>query len=76
MQKLSFYDLYKFAYTQEASDIHLLFGKMPQIRVHGELEDCQGCVEGALKDEDIENNPREEPAFDLNKECKKAFEAE
>ncbi|MBI4272594.1 PilT/PilU family type 4a pilus ATPase [Candidatus Uhrbacteria bacterium] len=55
MQKLSFYDLYKFAYGKEASDIHLLFGKLPQIRVHGELEDCTDCTEGPLKDEEIES---------------------
>lgn len=53
--KLSFYDIYKSAYAKEASDIHLLFGKRPQIRVHGELEDCADCVDSVLKNEDIES---------------------
>ncbi|MBI4239807.1 PilT/PilU family type 4a pilus ATPase [Candidatus Uhrbacteria bacterium] len=36
---MKFYDIYKEAYSKEASDIHLIVGKPIQLRIHGELQD-------------------------------------
>lgn len=34
-----FFEIYQAAYAKEASDIHLIYGKPVQFRVHGQLED-------------------------------------
>jgi twitching motility protein PilT len=69
----SLYDIYKEAYARDASDIHLIFGKPAQLRVNGELTNCDDHI---LTDGDLEELVKQVSNADMMDELRREQDAD